>query len=712
VPAALLKRFVCAGCGATGPMPSLTPFIQCRSCGVIGDFDLGTARRNPDWAKHEALLHHLYAQARRDQLDAIYAKDRPRCVAIHARVLGELMAQCPSVYPKRVTLDATYRDHWIAYQANQNTNLELEPEVVEGGRHIAELCGRLMNVPWTMDVLAPLFDVCVKHFELQDALLLSRPPGFPPNFVRHFLRRLGCSMTAQEWLPRISLADQHAMVAYLGLASEYVSPGAAGDPHCGGCGALLLKDSSSCITCKRAIDRTRGTFDCASCGVVVLLIAGAPRAACPYCSAEMRETQKGIEQRLQDHATLARVGMQLGQACRHVGREKPIRIDVLDGPIRRRDLPWRMVSLRAWFSETLQVEFFENADAPDATSHTDTIGWVEAQKQVHGTPYRVRRYREHPRCLTPPVDAAELERRRVEIDPPRAAPLHAAIHGLHGFACEVAGRDEVVRLALVDQRALVARLGLSSEYVSPDAADTPHCGGCGLILPKDAASCTSCKRAIDRARGAFECAPCGAVVRLVSGAQRAACPYCSTEMRETGIGLEQRRRNAATTMMDTELSGACAQVGKDRPLRIDVLDGTVTRRDLPWRMVSLRAAFSETLDVDFFENTDYPDASSHPETMAWVEARKDDHGTPYRVLRYREHPRCMMPPADGAEIERRRGDVDPSRAQRLRAARHGPNGYACEIVIGDEVVRLAVDDDGNTTATRDALRSLGVLPPD
>lgn len=56
-----------------GPMPPRSAFVQCGSCNTISDFDLGVARRNPDWARHEAMQHQLYALAKEEFASATRA---------------------------------------------------------------------------------------------------------------------------------------------------------------------------------------------------------------------------------------------------------------------------------------------------------------------------------------------------------------------------------------------------------------------------------------------------------------------------------------------------------------------------------------------------------------------------------------------------------------------------------------------------------------
>lgn len=306
-----------------------------------------------------------------------------------------------------------------------------------------------MKVAWTTDVLMPVFDIAVKHFEAQDRSVARRGCPPPPDFIRGWMRRVGISMTVQEWLPRIPLAEQLTLVARMGVANEYVAPGSADSVRCGGCGAATPATASSCTSCKRALDLARGAFDCGSCGVRVHLAKGSEEAVCPFCSAQMRESRAGLEEREDQRGAFRFIDRELRLACEMTGGATPIRFHVLDGQVTRRNLPWRRVMLRACFANARDQDFFENTDYPDAASHGETDAWLAAQQQVKRIPHRILRTREHPRSPIPP-DAAELEARRAEIDPAREGRIHVVRRGPNGAGVEVHLRDEVIVLAQED----------------------------------------------------------------------------------------------------------------------------------------------------------------------------------------------------------------------------------------------------------------------
>lgn len=92
--------------------------------------------------------------------------------------------------------------------------------------------------------------------------------------------------------------------------------------------------------------------------------------------------------------------------------------------------------------------------------------------------------------------------------------------------------------------------------------------------------------------------------------------------------------------------------------------------------------------------TDYPDATSHDDVLAWVEVQTQARGLARRSRGYREDPRCLERPADAAELERRYLAVSPDAVASVRVVERGPSGWACEVDLGDEVVRLFADDEG------------------
>jgi hypothetical protein len=101
-----------------------------------------------------------------------------------------------------------------------------------------------------------------------------------------------------------------------------------------------------------------------------------------------------------------------------------------------------------------------------------------------------------------------------------------------------------------------------------------------------------------------------------------------------------------------------------------------------------------------------PDAESQAETMGWVEAYGEVHLVPHRVLRRRDHRRSLEPPT-ARELLQRRKEVDPEKKGRVHVVRRGPHGAGCEIWLGDEVITIALDDEADARAVRDAVEALG-----
>jgi DNA-directed RNA polymerase subunit RPC12/RpoP len=402
VAARLLKRFVCAGCGATGPMPSGSPFIQCASCGAVGDYDLGAARANPDWPRHEALSHELHTR-HKEALDAARdAGDRERWVALYAGLTEALVDAFPSAYPPRVG-EPAYRAQLIAFHAAHCANLQLDADLVASLRNLERLSG-------AGDLWA-VFDAAVLHFELQDRTVERLGPPPPEDFVPRHLRRFGVSMMVQEWLPQLALEQQREMVQRLGVAREYVEPG--------------------------------GT--CRSCGAAVALPAGVDRAPCPYCGGEVRLSREGLGARAASWRDLAFIDGCVARIVEYAGG--PVTgIELLDGPVERNGHPWRQLTLRGRFAGGARHWFYENTDRPEAESMAETLAWLEVQERMLG-PAERRALVEHPRALETPAGVEELERRLAEAAPGHArADVHAVSYGESGYTWEIDAGDTVIVL--------------------------------------------------------------------------------------------------------------------------------------------------------------------------------------------------------------------------------------------------------------------------
>ncbi|HUS64286.1 MAG TPA: hypothetical protein VMZ28_07070 [Kofleriaceae bacterium] len=427
--ARLLKRFLCAGCGATGPMPSGSPFIQCASCGAIGDFDLGAARANPDWPRHEALSYELHGR-HKDALEAARdAGDRERWIALYRVVTEALVDAFPAIYPPRVR-EPEYREQLVAFQAAQNANLAMDPEILEGQRGLEETSRELAGGAWRTERLWPLFEAAVRHFELQQRLIAARGPALPDDFVPDYLRRVGVSMLVQEWLPQLEPLDQRELVTRMGIAREYLTAAGA----------------------------------CRSCGAAVELPLDVERAPCPFCGGEVRVSREGLGARQQAWRSFEYLDDCLVKIAAHAAG--PVRgLELLDGTVVRRELPWRALVLRARFEDGARHWMFENIDRPDAESLAETLAWVEVQEGTLG-PAERRTLVEHPRALELPAGVDDLDRRLAEAAPGRPrADVHAISYGETGYTWEVDDGDRVV--VLVHDEAGAATVLCRSWYGAP-----------------------------------------------------------------------------------------------------------------------------------------------------------------------------------------------------------------------------------------------------
>ena len=85
---------------------------------------------------------------------------------------------------------------------------------------------------------------------------------------------------------------------------------------------------------------------------------------------------------------------------------------------------------------------------------------------------------------------------------------------------------------------LIARLGISHEFVKPEAVgDQKACGGCGskfTLLPgATCVVCGGCGRRVDAGAGELPCTGCGATMCVPEGVKEIACPYCKALVRRT-----------------------------------------------------------------------------------------------------------------------------------------------------------------------------------
>jgi hypothetical protein len=407
----LVKRFVCARCGATAPL-SARPFQECGSCSAVSDFDFGAARSHPDWPAHEAKLQALWAQRHGTFEKAHATGDREQYAKTYADLLKRLVGEFPQLYPSRAT-DAAYAKHLVAFYANWQATAAIEPELANGNQTAAMLRAvALKKKNVRMDALWPLIDHTAAHFKAQQRIAAAIPPGPPDDFVPDFIVRWGTSITIAEWLPKlIGISPQRTLVERMGVSREYV------EPH-------------------------HNEIRCPNCGGAVPVEHGFGKIPCPYCSAEIQEPRD-------DHAKVeaSRAAYAEAEDClrsaEHEAHERIQRIQVLDGEVERDGKRFRMIVLRACFPKRSE-DFYEAFDMGDG-GLAEMLAWADTAARARSVSCERVPFREHPKFAGkwPPLES-ELDARLAETAP--GASVALIRHGV-GDVVEVVVGGTIVRLA-------------------------------------------------------------------------------------------------------------------------------------------------------------------------------------------------------------------------------------------------------------------------
>jgi hypothetical protein len=413
----LLKRFACPVCGATGPLPTRSPFLECEACHTISDFDWGIARDLAEWPAHQELSQRLFGERRHAFETDGKAGDVVAWTQAYAEVLAQLVAAFPTIYPARIS-EPGYCRHFIAFQAAHEARLVLNPELVANQRRInhASMAIEYKHQRAVLESLWRAMELSLAHFDAQDRLARDTAPGLPPDFAAGYMRQIGISMTVQEWLPRLEQADRLELVRRLGVAHQYVDP--AGELHCNTCGAELSP-----------------------------LGDGEIRTRCPYCNADLHAQHAGPRADAQRAGDFEFISSELAQSLAE--HNHPLEaIEVLDGttghPPQR---TYRLVMLRAWYADRVDP-FFEVTDDPESENIANALAWAAHEASQRGVELRRVPYREHPACWKLPRDAAELQHRLLEMLPSAAqAQIMRSVHG-DGFTYECVVDGVHVRLAI------------------------------------------------------------------------------------------------------------------------------------------------------------------------------------------------------------------------------------------------------------------------
>jgi hypothetical protein len=421
----LLRRFVCAQCGATGPVDSPAPYQRCDSCQAVGDFDWGAARRHADWPAHEALLHDLLAKHHHALDQARVDANRRGWIAIYTGFLEQLIARFPALYPPRAG-ETDYRARFVAFHTTFLMAMAIEPPLLDGELELDGLRQRVryQNELAHPETLWPLVDASLRYFAIQEQLGYAVPP--PEDFAPRYVFRSAVSAFVADWLPRLAPKVQRQLVDRLGVSAEYLEP-----------------------------RRKTREVACRTCGGAIPVADDTVTTTCPYCGADLHAAEAGKTARAEGLAMLAEAERCLKAALRDGNSaHAPVQvIEILDGMVERAGKPYRMVTLRAAGGPSptgspRRDAFFVMHDDPASPSFAEIYGWLDHVARERQLPHRTLAYREHPSCNAPAKTAGELAQRLAQAAPNRdKRDVVLTIYG-RGVAAELDDGDGVVRIAL------------------------------------------------------------------------------------------------------------------------------------------------------------------------------------------------------------------------------------------------------------------------
>ena len=272
----------------------------------------------------------------------------------------------------------------------------------------------------------------------------------------------------------------------------------------------------------------------------------------------------------------------------------------------------------------------------------------------------------HPETLWPLVDQAlryfaVQEQFGYAAPPPEDfAPRYVSRSATSAFVA-----DWLPKLSVKVQRELVARLGVSAEYLEPRGNDVT-------------------------------CRTCGGTTHVDDGVDKSACRYCGADIHVAVAGHTARAEGLAMMgEVDKFLADAMHMAkGAHAPVEvIEVLDGPVLRGGKPFRLVELVAVSAKRREV-FWIMHDVPDSLDFRDLFGWLDGVAAGKGIPHRTVPYREHPRCMEVAKAIDELAQRLFQVAPGHTRADVRLTIYSRGIAAEVVDGGAVVRIALASKG------------------
>ncbi len=295
----LIRRVVCAACGAPKLRPYRSPYIYCDFCASFIDWDyrasleisLQAASNASSPAYQNAMKELQQWSARMTQ--AIEHGDAAAYGEASARNIEAHYSIDPDHYSPRMA-DPDYRRRYLEY-------IQQSGDVMVRNLRVRELyesqARRNREVLFADGAAEPisfwkLFDAARQFREayieaLAEAGVLDLHPDQPSV---ELTRKMAASTFLQGWAPYLQSADAERAIKASGLDGEYLMTRSVEleSKHCGKCGASLATVPGArkalCEHCGTLLDAATPEYQCPSCRFAFTLTLSAPVTNCPACN--------------------------------------------------------------------------------------------------------------------------------------------------------------------------------------------------------------------------------------------------------------------------------------------------------------------------------------------------------------------------------------------------------------------------------------------